>query len=63
MDLSVKTKQMNSALFFAEEMNKDQITADSYTYSIILNGLKLNNSSEKLVRSILSKIIQVLNVG
>ena len=37
-------------------MDKDEITADCYTYSIILNGLKLNNSSEKLVKTCLENV-------
>lgn len=50
MDLSVKIEKMTTALELVEEMQKDEIAPDSFTYSIILNGLKINNSSQKLVR-------------
>lgn len=45
LDVSVKIEKMNNALSLIEEMHKDDILPDSYTYSIILNGLRLNNSS------------------
>ena len=41
-------------------MQQDNISPDSYTYSIILNGLKLNNSSENLVRLCLRNIKKVI---
>lgn len=41
-------------------MQKDNISPDSYTYSIILNGLKINNSSENLVRLCLKNIKKVI---
>lgn len=51
---------MNSALKLVELMNKDQISPDSFTYSIILNGLKINNSSKQLVKLCLSNIKKVI---
>lgn len=30
-------------------MNEDDISPDGYTYSIILNGLKINNSPKNIV--------------
>lgn len=41
-------------------MHKDDILPDSYTYSIILNGLKINNSSQHLVRLCLENIKKVI---
>lgn len=41
-------------------MQKDDITPDSLTYSIILNGLRINNSSTNLVKLCLENIQQVL---
>lgn len=41
-------------------MQEAGITPDSFTYSIILNGLKLNNSSENLVRLCLDNIKKVI---
>lgn len=41
-------------------MNKNEIYPDSFTYSIILNGLKINNSSIQLVKLCLKNIEKVL---
>lgn len=60
MDLSVKIEKMNIALKLIEAMYQDDITPDSFTYSIILNGLKLNNSSQNLVRMCLQNIKKVI---
>ena len=43
-------------------MQNDDIAPDSYTYAIILNGLKLNDSSMSLVRSSLESIKKVIEV-
>ena len=61
MDLSVKDQKLKNALYLIEEMQKDDITADGYTYSIILNGLKLNESPEQLVRISLDNLMRVLD--
>lgn len=42
-------------------MSKNDIEPDNITYSIVLNGLKLNNSSLKLVKICLSKINRVID--
>ena len=60
MDLAVKVKKMPDALHLIEQMNKDDILPDSYTYSIILNGLKINNSSKSLVQNCLRKIKMII---
>lgn len=60
MDLTVKLKNMKMSLYFIDLMQKDQISADGFTYSIILNGLKLNDSSPDLVKSSLKKIKKVI---
>lgn len=60
MDLAVKTEKLKEALLILEEMQKDNIVADSYTYSIILNGLKINESKISLVKAILSKIRDII---
>lgn len=41
-------------------MQKDDISPDSFTYSIILNGLKINNSKETLVRLCLDNIKKII---
>lgn len=56
MDLAVKIQKMDTALELVQSMQLDGISPDSFTYSIILNGLKLNNSSENLVRLCLKNI-------
>ena len=61
MDLAVKKiNKMHIALQLVEQMQKDDISPDGFTYSIILNGLKLNNSSVKLVKICLKNIKQVI---
>lgn len=60
MDLAVKVEKMNEALKLVEEMQNDDIAPDSFTYSIILNGLRLNNSSPKLVQICLDNIRKVI---
>ena len=61
MDLAVKVEKMGKALSLLEDMQKDKIMADGFTYSIILNGLKINNSGVALVRSSLETIKKVLD--
>lgn len=60
MDLAVKVEKMSTALELVTEMQEASITPDSFTYSIILNGLKLSNSSENLVRLCLQNIKKVI---
>lgn len=63
MDLAVKIQNMKRALFYITEMQKDKISPDGFTYSIILNGLKINESSPNLVRSSLDKIKKVIKLN
>ena len=63
MDLAVKVRQLPKALYFVEEMARDEISPDGYTYSIILNGLKLNNSKPPLVKSSLENIKKVIQAN
>ena len=60
MDLAVKVERMESALKILEDMQEDEVSADSYTYSIILNGLKINDSSIRLIENSLKKVQAVL---
>lgn len=60
MDLAVKVEKMPVALELVTEMQAHGIAPDSFTYSIVLNGLKLSNSSEHLVRLCLKNIKKVV---
>ena len=60
MDLAVKVEKMDKAFLLLKEMQKDNITADGFTYSIILNGLKINNSGVTLVQNSLETLKKVL---
>lgn len=60
MDLAVKDQKLKMALSLIEEMQKDEVSPDGYTYSIILNGLKINESSELLVKLTLDNLKKVL---
>lgn len=60
MDLSVKLENMKQALLFIEQMEKDDISPDGFTYSIILHGLKINLSSKQLVKISLDNIKKVV---
>lgn len=61
MDLAVKVEKMDKAFLLLKEMQKDNITADGFTYSIILNGLKINNSGVTLVQNSLETLKKVLS--
>lgn len=63
MDLAVKIQNMQKALYFIQEMQKDGITPDGFTYSIIVNGLKLNDSSPALVSNSLERIKKVIEMN
>lgn len=63
MDLAVKDQKLKMALGLIEEMQRDEISADGYTYCIILNGLKINESSVTLVKLILENIKKVLGAN
>lgn len=60
MDIAVKLQDMKQALLFLEDMKKDEIVPDGYTYSIILNGLKINNSAPDVVRATIDNIQRVV---
>lgn len=60
MDLAVKVEQMEKALQVLEYMQQDEISADGFTYSIILNGLKINDSKIQLIEKTLNKIKNVI---
>lgn len=60
MDCAVKNGQMAAAVALFEDMSK-QIEADNYTYAILLNGLKLNDSQKGLVTECLRSFKIVLD--
>lgn len=60
MDLCVKVEKMKEALDIVESMQQDNISPDSFTYSIILNGLKLRKSSPSIVEKSLNRIYKVV---
>lgn len=60
MDIAIKLQDMKHALDFLEEMRRDDITPDGYTYSIILNGLKINNSDPAIVKATMDNISKVI---
>lgn len=60
MDICVKVEKMREALEIVEQMQKDDLSPDAFTYSIILNGLKLNNSNSRLVETSLNRIHDVV---
>lgn len=49
MDCAIKKGDLGEAFRFFEQMLKDDLEADNITYSIILNGLKLNNTKQETV--------------
>lgn len=63
MDLAVKIQKLPEALNLVVEMQKDHISPDGFTYSIILNGLKINNSNINLVKLSLNNIEKVLKTN
>ena len=63
MDIAVKIQDMNQALKFLDDMRQDEITPDGYTYSIILNGLKINNSTPEIIRSTIEGITKVIELN
>lgn len=60
MDLAIKVGQMEKALKVLESMQKDEVAPDGFTYSIILNGLKINNSPIQLIENSLKKLQEVI---
>ncbi len=53
IDTCVKTNKMNIAWKFYDEMLKSDITPDNFTYSILNNGIKSNNTNkEELMKAI-----------
>lgn len=61
MNLAVKSEKMETALKLVQDMQKDDISPDGFTYSILLTGLKLNKSSKSLVKKSLKNIERVLH--
>ena len=60
MDICVKVEKMKEALKIVEEMQQDDLSPDAFTYSIILNGLKISNSNSNVVRNSLNRIYKVV---
>jgi pentatricopeptide repeat protein len=53
IDTCVKSNKMNIAWKFYDEMIKADIVPDNFTYSILINGIKSNNTSkEELLKAI-----------
>ena len=43
-------------------MREDDISPDAFTYSIILNGLKINNSKPELIEKVLKSIVKIIEI-
>ena len=56
MDMACKSGDMKQALSFLESMKSLDIAPDGYTYSIVINGLKINNSPHSIVRETITNI-------
>ena len=53
IDTCVKTNKMNVAWRFYDEMIKNSIIPDNFTYSILINGIKSNNNrKDELLKAI-----------
>ncbi len=60
MDIHAKGGQIEEALILLKQMRQDDITPDAFTYSIIINGLKLSNTNEENVSDALQNISEII---
>jgi pentatricopeptide repeat domain-containing protein 1 len=63
MDASLKIKRLDVAMGLFMEMQRYEISPDSFTYSILLNGLKQANASERIIKKTLVSIKQILDIS
>ena len=63
MDASLKIERLDVAMGLFMEMQKFEISPDSFTYSILLNGLKQANASERIIKKTLVSIKQILDIS
>jgi pentatricopeptide repeat domain-containing protein 1 len=63
MDSSLKIERLDVAMGLFMEMQRYEISPDSFTYSILLNGLKQANASERIIKKTLVSIKQILDIS
>ena len=63
MDASLRIGLLNVAMGLFMEMQRFEISPDSFTYSILLNGLKQANASERIIKRTLMSIKQILDIS
>ena len=63
MDAALKVPNLVYAMTLFTEMQQFEIAPDSFTYSILLNGLKQVNASVNVIKKTLLSIKQILDVS
>ena len=63
MDASLKVKKLDVAMGLFMEMQTFDISPDSFTYSILLNGLKQAKASQRIIKKTLVSIKQILDIS
>lgn len=63
MDASLKIERLDVAMGLFMEMQRFEISPDGFTYSILLNGLKQANASERIIKKTLVSIKQILDIS
>ena len=63
MDASLKEGKLNVAMRLFMEMQQFEISPDSFSYSILLNGLKQAKASERIILKTLLSIKQILDIS
>lgn len=63
MDAALKEKKMKVAMGLFMEMQRFEIAPDSFTYSILLNGLKQAGASQNIIKRTLVSIKQILDIS
>ena len=63
MDLAVKQRRLSQFMFLFESMQEMGVAPDSFTYSILLNGLKTGGVSDSVIRSTLESLREIIPIS
>lgn len=63
MDAALKERKLQVAMGLFMEMQRFEIAPDSFTYSILLNGLKQAGASQNIIKRTLVSIKQILDIS
>lgn len=63
MDLTVKQRRLDDFMIIFQAMQEMEVAPDSFTYSILLNGLKTGGVPDSVIRSTLASLKEIIPIS